>query len=83
MNNNINISYKCPHCNILVELDKNTFNSKIFRHGIYKNNFKKIDIKLTNLECKLLSQKGLIIGCGKLFQISKNKLIKLDYYFLN
>ena len=63
------IVIKCPHCNDEIFIFLNELNCKIFRHGIYKNNYQQIDSHANKEECDDLKTKDLIIGCGKPFQI--------------
>jgi hypothetical protein len=51
-------------------------NCKIFRCGIYKNNFEQIDPHLNKEECDRLYNNGLIYGCSKPFMV--NITIKND-----
>jgi len=51
-------------------------NCKIFRCGIYKNNFEQIDPHLNKEECDRLYNNGLIYGCSKPFIV--NITIKND-----
>ena len=45
-------------------------NCRIFRHGVYKDNYKQIDPHMKKDECDLLKEKGLIYGCSKPFKIN-------------
>jgi len=63
------ITAHCPHCKQLVFLLKEEFNCKIYRHGVYKSNYKQIDPHLNKEECDRLKKEDLIYGCGKPFQI--------------
>jgi hypothetical protein len=77
------IIIKCPHCNDEIFIFLNELNCKIFRHGIYKNNYQQIDSHANKEECDYLKNKDLIIGCGKPFQIifneNKYDVIICDY----
>jgi len=64
-----NILVKCPHCEDLIIINKNDFNCKIFRHGVYKKDGKQIDSHLNKPECDRLFKEGLIYGCGKPFKL--------------
>ena len=76
MNNEIIIN--CPHCNQLIIIAE--LNCKIFRCGIYKNNFEQIDPHLNKIKCDELKNNDLIYGCGKPFQIDENnKVIICEY----
>lgn len=60
---------ECPNCNDLVEINSEEFNCKIYRHGIYKENFKQIDPHLPKDICDELFNKNMIYGCGKPFKV--------------
>ncbi len=81
--NEIYIIVNCPHCNNLIYIDKREFKCKIFRHGIYKSNYKQIDPHLNKKECDRLFNEKLIFGCGKPFKLiidqDEYKLEKCDY----
>ena len=78
-----NVIVKCPHCNLMIFVFINEFNCRIFRHGIYKDNFRQIDPHLPKVECDRLKNNDLIIGCGKPFKLADTnngtKAIKCDY----
>jgi len=59
---------RCPHCHEFFIMEK--LNCGIFRHGIYKSNFKQIDPHLPKLDCIQLIENQQIIGCGKPFRIN-------------
>ena len=44
----------CPHCQGVITVNENDFNCKIFRHGIYKDNFKQIHPHLEKKICDYL-----------------------------
>jgi hypothetical protein len=77
------IIVNCPHCNQLIMTYLKEFNCKIFRHGIFKNNYKQIDPHLPKKECDRLFSEKLIYGCGKPYKIIKNEekwiAVKCDY----
>ena len=63
------IIIKCPHCNEDIIIFEKEINCKIFRHGVYKNNFQQINPHLHKDGCDELFEKKLIFGCGKPFQL--------------
>lgn len=66
---------KCPHCNQSCEILE--LNCRIFRCGIYKNNFQQIPPHLDKITCDLLVEKNEIYGCGKPFRIEiENNIYK-------
>ena len=75
--------FNCPQCNLEIIVNIHELNCKIFRHGIYKNNYTQVNPHLSYEECEKLINTDNIIGCCKPFQIItiNNKLyaIKCDY----
>ena len=83
-------TFNCPHCDLIIEVEKDAVNCSIFRHGYY---FTKIgnSIQLTGQvnphaskeECDRLSNSGKIYGCGKPFRMVLNRgtytVEKCDY----
>jgi hypothetical protein len=69
----------CPNCNISIEIIQ--LNCRIFRCGIYKDNFTQIPPHLPKTECDLLIENSLIYGCGKPFRIlnENNTPVMCDY----
>lgn len=61
---------KCPHCNIYIQVKNEYFNCKIFRCGIYKNNFSQINPHMKKELCEQLIKNKLIYGCGKPFKLT-------------
>jgi hypothetical protein len=77
-NNNFYI-FNCPHCNRDIEVEKKQLNCRIFRCGIYKNNFKQIGPHTNKSKCDRLVQEDLIYGCGKPFRfITKNGINSIE-----
>ena len=63
------LTFSCPHCEQeIVVLIKELF-CKIFRHAIFKHNFKQIDPHLPKDECDKLVQNDMVFGCAKPFEI--------------
>ncbi len=60
----------CPHCNDFIIIEK--LNCGIFRHGILISNGKQINPHESKQICDYFSDKKLIYGCGKPFQIIKH-----------
>jgi len=82
-NDNLYIIVKCPHCKDFIYIAKKEFRCHIFRHGIYKSNYKQIDPHLNKKECDRLFNGNLIYGCGKPFKLliegNKYKTVICDY----
>lgn len=81
-NNENNCYYfHCPYkdCNMLIEVKKDMINCKIFRHGIYKNNFNMMNPHEKKEECIRLKENNLIFGCGKPFKFDGEKVEICDY----
>lgn len=68
--NNEFIYVECPHCKDYIFILLKELNCRIFRHGVYKNNFQQIDPHMKKEECDQLKEKNLIYGCGKPFKIN-------------
>ena len=60
---------QCPNCNLFVTINKKEINCAIFRHGVYKKDFKQINPHLDKINCDLLVKNNLIFGCGAPFKI--------------
>ena len=60
--------FKCPHCNITIEVEKKQTNCCIFRCGMYKNNGKQIPPHTKKPECDRLREQNLIQGCTRPFK---------------
>ena len=67
----------CPHCLLIVEIRE--INCSIFRHGVYKLNYRQIDPHLNKEQCDYLFNNNLIYGCGKPFRIIDNIAVICDY----
>jgi hypothetical protein len=59
----------CPHCKEEIIVIKKELNCRIFRHGIYKNNYQQVNPHASFDECKYLIENNLIFGCGKPFEV--------------
>lgn len=60
---------ECPQCGGGVVIT--AVKCGIFRHGTYKDSGKQINPHTSKERCEELVSQGLIDGCGKPFQISK------------
>ena len=76
--------FSCPHCKLLIEVEKNQINCSIFRHGNYFNLVNGNIILGNQLEphcpkekCDILFKENKIVGCGKPFKLTKKNN---DYY---
>jgi hypothetical protein len=69
-------NFNCPHCELFIEVEKDSINCSIFRHGYYFNKIGN-NIQLTSQvnphaskdECDRLYNSGKIYGCGKPFKL--------------
>ena len=68
------ITVECPHCSLLIEVERKEINCGIFRHGIYKSNLKQIDPHASRYVCDELVKANLIFGCGKPFRLSRDPI---------
>ena len=64
--------FKCPHCDLLILVNKLHTNCLIFRHGYLKENNTQIDPHLCKKECDRIFNEDLIYGCGKPFRLIVN-----------
>jgi hypothetical protein len=79
-------TFNCPHCELLIEVEKNAVNCSIFRHGFYFNRIgnsihltSQINPHASKEECDMLFNSGKIYGCGKPFRmISSNNTYKVE-----
>lgn len=78
LNNNV-YHFNCPHCNILIQVEKNQINCKIFRCGIYKSNGQPIGPHTKKEECDRLFNQELIYGCSKPFKFNGKVIEKCGY----
>ena len=60
--------FNCPYCLMVIQVEKDQLNCKIFRCGIMKDTFTQIYQHTTKFECDRLAENGLIYGCGKPFK---------------
>lgn len=61
---------QCPHCHediIMIKL-----NCGIFRHGIFKIDYKQIDPHCPKEQCDNYIKNDMIFGCGKPFRVIMN-----------
>ncbi len=70
---------KCPHCGIFVEVVE--LNCRIFRCGIYKNNYTQINPHMPKKDCEELVLNNYIYGCGIPFKIPEGSTepVECDY----
>ena len=69
---------ECPHCKMMIEIIE--VRCRIFRCGIFKNNFIQIDPHLSEKICNDLKKNDEIYGCSKPFRINFNNIVeKCDY----
>lgn len=73
------LSFCCPHCFEYVIVKKNEVNCKIFRHGAMKNGGIQIPPHLPKEQCDMLSEKGIIYGCGKPFYMDGKNVSVCGY----
>lgn len=64
-----NIIVVCPHCKHLVLTTKKDIRCSIYRHAIFKNNYRQISPHTGENECNELLREKRIIGCAKPFKI--------------
>jgi hypothetical protein len=71
--------FECPHCFLLIQVNKNEIACKIFRHGYYKDTWKQIPPHSSKEICDKLFEENRIYGCGKPFTFDGKIVEKCDY----
>jgi hypothetical protein len=75
--------FSCPYCDIIIEVEKNQLNCKIFRCGIMKSNGIQVNPHTSKTECDYLSDNNLVWGCCKPFRFieveNNNYVEKCEY----
>jgi hypothetical protein len=68
---------ECPHCQLLIQIEKNQINCGIFRHGyLYskENNILRLIDQIgphtSKIECDRLKESGKLFGCSNPFKIT-------------
>lgn len=61
--------FKCPHCDMYIQVHKDQVNCKIFRHAVYKNNYSPVNPHAPKQECDMLVETGQVYGCCKPFRL--------------
>ena len=73
--------FNCPNCDGFIEIEQ--YNCNIFRHAIFKDNFKQIGPHTPEKECNDYLLKQMVYGCCKPFKIiteNNTKIaVKCDY----
>ena len=74
----------CPHCSVMIVINKKEINCAIFRHAVLKETGKQLDPHASKETCDDMAKKGKIYGCGKPFKLVRIdslewKAIKCDY----
>ena len=71
--------FNCPHCQQVIYVANTEINCKIFRHGIYKHDYRQINPHETKERCEQLIKEDLIYGCGKPFYFDGTTAKVCDY----
>ena len=72
--------FKCPNCDMFIEVNKNETYCCIFRCAIMKESLIQINPHTNKEECDRLKEEDLIYGCSKPFKIiDKKYAVKCDY----
>lgn len=59
--------FSCPHCGMLIQVNKKELNCKIFRCGVYKKTGKQIPPHAKRVLCDRLRNTKQIYGCARPF----------------
>lgn len=65
------IIFECPHCSEYIQVYRNEFFCKVFRHGVFKSNYQQINPHLSQEECDKYLQEGTIFGCSYQFKFTR------------
>jgi hypothetical protein len=68
---------QCPHCEQMIEVI--AVNCKIFRCGVYRDNFVQIPPHLPKENCDELVLSKRIFGCGKPFMLDNGTAVICAY----
>ena len=72
--------FSCPNCDNEIIVNKNELNCRIFRHAVYKDNYKQVEPHLSKYFCDKLIEEDKVIGCCKPIEIiddNKGNLIAI------
>lgn len=72
-------NFACPHCGLMIQVEENAINCKIFRHGNYVRNRQPIPPHSSQTICESLVSSKQITGCGKPFIFDGNHLTICGY----
>jgi hypothetical protein len=64
-------TFRCPHCDILIQVLESETACCIFRHGVYKSTNQQINPHMPKVECDRLVEQDEVIGCAKPFMIMR------------
>jgi hypothetical protein len=67
-------TFKCPHCDQVIQVLISDTNCCIFRHGVRKDNLLQIPPHTSKSLCMEMIEKNLIYGCGKPFKLYLTEL---------
>ena len=71
--------FLCPHCNLTCFVKKEDINCQIFRHAVFKKDFKFVPPHSSKEECDRWVKEDLIYGCGKPLRFDGVKVSIIDY----
>ena len=71
--------FKCPHCELAIQVDKNQVNCHIFVHGQIKSTGEQVNPHSSLEQCEYLIKNDLIHGCGKPFKFFRDDEDEISY----
>jgi len=71
--------FECPHCDGTVVVSIHEVNCKIFRHAVNRTTGEQLNPHASQHECETLCAQGVLLGCGKPFQLTYPTVQPCDY----
>lgn len=73
-------TFACPHCELLVQVQRNEINCRIFRHGVFISNQIPIPPHATQAQCHAFAVSPDVVGCCRPFSFDGKSAIALEVY---
>lgn len=71
--------FPCPHCKELCLVPRELIRCTIFRHAVFKRDFRFVNPHATREECEAWLRDGLVYGCAKPFTFDGVTVRKCGY----
>lgn len=62
--------FACPHCSLMCQVPRSEIRCTIFRHAVWKKDFRFVDPHASKKECDRWVGERLVWGCGKPFRFN-------------